>query len=828
MTLTSFGASLSDAAFPSGGLVLAAGELWGVSLGGAFGTGTIYKVPPAGGPHTVVKTFNESGSAGYEPSGTLVLSGTTELFGTTQYGGNEDSGVVFRITTSGTGPTVRQHLTGPFGEGDYPDGEYPAGGLALVGSVLYGVCSSGGLFYEGTVFRVNTNGSGYKLMHPFSGEKGDGETPSGVLVNEGLIYGTTENGGIYGLGTLYRVRRSGADYRILHHFDGVSGESPNSELLLVDETIYGTTRYGGTQGAGTIFSIARDGSQFNTLRNMVTSTGIVPLAGLAHQAGLLYGSASQGGSGNLGVTFRLQLNGSGYTVLRHHAAADGTRVYCRPGITANEIFVAASSGGAHGKGTVFRRQLASSSLTLLRSFGAVPADLLAPGYLMLTGGRVWGLAASGGNLEGGGVFVMDLTGQNFSEIHVFPSGTSTEGNAPQAMLAGAGNLLLGAALSGGAGNSGTIWTMQTDGSDFQVVHAFQGAPGDGLSPSGDLALDGDVLYAATLYGGEKDSGTIVAVYLDEGSPQAETLEASSVTATSATLHGMANSAGRPATVKFDYGPTNAYGSSVQAVPAEIEGDANMPVSADLAGLSGRATYHYRVVLGGPGWSVAGEDMTFTTLNRPPVPQSDVFYILPGTNVTLDVLANDADPDGDLLEILAFSQPASGGNVAVENGRLLFQAGQDFVSASFDYTVGDGHGGEAGATVNLAVVSSFSQWIQALLAADLPDPGGPALDPDGDQLANLAEYALGRMPHVPDIETVVARVEAGVLRLYYERWKNAGDVTILPEFCTDLVQWSSANVTVEVLGDDGVRQQIKASAPAGAGHRFGRLRFEISE
>ena len=822
--LSSLGATLSDAAFPSGGLVVAAGELWGVSRGGTFGTGTVYKVSPQGTAHVVVKNFNESGSAGYEPSGTLVLANGTELYGTTEYGGNYDSGVVYRITTAGVGPTVRQHFEGSFGETEFPDGENPVGGLTLIGSTLYGACMSGGLFLEGSLFRVNTNGSGYELIHPFSGERGDGDSPSGVLFHDGVIYGTTENGGIYGFGTVYRVDPNGGDYRVLHHFNGDEGDSPNGELLVLDGRLYGTTRFGGTQGTGTIFSMLTDGRSFSLMRNMVSGTGSVPLSGLTHQAGLLYGTTSQGGTNNLGVTYRLQVSGSSYTVLRHHTTSDGSRPSNRPALNSTDLFVSTALNGAHNKGTVFRRAISSASLSVLRNFGSSASDQSSPSTLFWADSQLWGVASSGGALGGGGIFAMDASGANYSETKSFSSLQPEDGLSPQALFIGSGMSLFGSTQGGGADGNGTIWTMQQSGAGYQVIHSFEGAPLDGSSPSGDIAIDGSVVFSATMFGGEKDAGTVSAVYIGP-SPQIETLLPTHVTNRSARLHANVHPQIRHGMVHFEFGTSIAYGSITDALPTTVSGNNPLSVEADLSGLIPQTTYQYRAVVSGPGWRVDGDNQTFTTVNSPPVVQPDTISILPGTRVTIDVLANDADPDGDDLAILQITQPTSGGVVTIENDKVVFAASEQFVSANFTYTASDGFGGLAVGLVTVSPVSSYVHWDQALTLAGLSNLGGPLDDGDHDSLANLAEYALGLTPQAPNVGILHSTLDAGVLRLQFVRWKHAADVSIIPQISSDLIDWSSEGVVVQVLTDDGNRQTVLATFPARTGRVFGRLKFQ---
>jgi uncharacterized repeat protein (TIGR03803 family) len=74
-----------------------------------------------------------------------------------------------------------------------------------------------------------------------------------TLGNDGNFYGTTESGGDFNRGTLFRITPTGR-LTTLVSFDGTNGESPFAAVTLGgNRTLYGTTATGGTSGAGTVF-----------------------------------------------------------------------------------------------------------------------------------------------------------------------------------------------------------------------------------------------------------------------------------------------------------------------------------------------------------------------------------------------------------------------------------------------------------------------------------------------------------------------------------------------------------------------------------------------
>src|ERR1035437_3649577 len=121
-----------------------------------------------------------TGDSGANPWAGLLLSGNT-LYGTAEAGGSLGRGTVFAINTNGTGFTILHSFNGT-------DGANPHGGLILSGNTLYGTAAGGGNLDYGTVFAVHTDGTGFTNLHVFTAPSGsdstnsDGANPWGGLV----------------------------------------------------------------------------------------------------------------------------------------------------------------------------------------------------------------------------------------------------------------------------------------------------------------------------------------------------------------------------------------------------------------------------------------------------------------------------------------------------------------------------------------------------------------------------------------------------------------------------------------------------------------------
>ena len=108
----------------------------------------------------------------------------------------------------------------------------------------------------GTVFKLAADGT-FTSLYSFTGGD-DGSNCSGglLLASDGNLYGTTESGGVYGLGTVFRISPDGT-LATLVQFDGYQGANPEGTLIQgTDGRLYGTTQNGGANGWGAIFRLS--------------------------------------------------------------------------------------------------------------------------------------------------------------------------------------------------------------------------------------------------------------------------------------------------------------------------------------------------------------------------------------------------------------------------------------------------------------------------------------------------------------------------------------------------------------------------------------------
>ena len=506
------------------------GTLYGTTGDGSAGPCQVFKVNPDGSAYTVLKEFN--GDDGVEPSGGLVLSGTT-LYGTTAAGGNYGYGTVFAVNTDGTGFTVLKKFNGD-------DGDAPSGGLVLSGTTLYGTTVSGGSSGYGTVFAVNTDGTGFATLYSFTGGSDGANSNAGLILSGNTLYGTTVSGGNSGYGTVFAVNTDGTGFTLLKELNGYDGANPAAGLVLSGTTLYGTTVSGGNDGHGTVFSVESDGSSFTVLINFAGGDGANPYANLMLSESTLYGTTYGGGSSGNGTVFSVNTNGNSYAVLYsftepvYGTNADGANPQAGLVLSGTTLYGTTAYGGSSGNGTVFSVNTDGSGYTVLYSFTgstlngsySTNADGANPvAGLVLSGTTLYGTTTGGGNSGNGTVFSVNTNGTGFSILYSFTAvdptyGTNRDGAGPHAGLILSGNTLYGTTAYGGSSGNGTVFAVNTDGAGFTNLYSFT-APGpytginsDGANPVAGLILSGNTLYGTAQAGGSSGNGAVFAINTD--------------------------------------------------------------------------------------------------------------------------------------------------------------------------------------------------------------------------------------------------------------------------------------------------------------------------
>jgi predicted RNA-binding protein with EMAP domain len=123
-----------------------------------------------------------------------------------------------------------------------------------------------------------------------------------------------------------------------------------------------------------------------------------------------------------------------------------------------------------------------------------------------------------------------------------------------------------------------------------------------------------------------------------------------------------------------------------------------------ANFNGNDSFSYTVTDGNGGSDTARVTVSVSVVNDPPVAADDSISTMEDTAISIDVLANDTDPEGDTLNISGVGTP-SHGSAVIDADSITYTPDADYNgSDSFSYTVSDGNGGTDTAAVTVTIES----------------------------------------------------------------------------------------------------------------------------
>jgi uncharacterized repeat protein (TIGR03803 family) len=390
---------------------------------------------------------------------------------------------------------------------------------------------------------------------------------SGLLSSGNTLYGTTPWGGSYGYGTVFKVNTDGTGFTNLYNFDETNGDYPFGTLVLSGNTLYGTTSGFNDDldqtGDGTVFSVNTDGTDFTNLYifNSVDgqlADGSTPFAGLTLCGNTLYGTTALNDilNGNSGTIFAINTDGTGFTNLYSFTEtilgaenydsigtnSDGAWPIGVLTLSGNTLYGTAQLGGIYGFGAVFAVNIDGTDFTNLHSFSQLYTDsslvntnsdgINPVAGLILSGNTLYGTTQGGGFYGSGTVFAVNTDGTGFTNLYNFSAtsphtsstsiSTNSDGADPAGGLVLCGNTLYGTTAAGGANGAGTVFAVDTDGTGFTNLYTFTalsalayygGTNSDGAYPFSGLVLSGNTLYGTTTEGGSSGGGTVYTLSL---------------------------------------------------------------------------------------------------------------------------------------------------------------------------------------------------------------------------------------------------------------------------------------------------------------------------
>jgi uncharacterized protein (TIGR03437 family) len=375
--------------------------------------------------------------------------------------GGEKACVILLFCVAAAGTSQAQTLT-TLTTFDYPFGTVNISSLVLgANGNLYGTASEGGIYGEGSLFEVTPTGK-LTTLYSFGENPANGTIPTGSLMQamDGSLYGTTESGGTFNRGTVFRATSTGF-LTAVYSFGSypTDGALPNGALIqATDGNFYGTTFGGGTSNVGIVFKLTPSGAE-TTLYS--------------------FGASPTDGANPTGAVIQ---------------ATDGN------------FYGTTVSGGAYARGTVFKVMSGGTS-TVLYSFGGISTDGTSPGPALIqasdgnfygtTAGSVANAAASGT------VFKITPVGA-LTTLYTFCPSNCPNGNGPNGLIQGLDGNLYGTTRFGGAHFTyGTIFKITSQGA-LTTLYSFCSKVNclDGAAPETTLMQTSNgIFYGTTVNGG---------------------------------------------------------------------------------------------------------------------------------------------------------------------------------------------------------------------------------------------------------------------------------------------------------------------------------------
>lgn len=357
-----------------------------------------------------------------------------------------------------------------------PDAEAPEVGIVNIGSTLYGTTYYGGADNEGAVYSVTTGGS-ETVMHSFPTGSGDGYYPDATLtVEKGTLYGTTYYGGSQGFGTIFSITPSGS-YNVLYNFGSKSNdcESPDSTFTYVPSkhALYGVAYHGGTDGEGCIFEYRLGKTPGESVLYSFTGGSSSPTyaSALVFYKNALYGTTPEGGANDYGSVFKVTLDGKESLVYSFKDEPDGAHPSAGLTVLGKALYGTALNGGQGacggyaGCGVVFKVTPAGKETVLYRfTDSASKVDGGSPqSALVAVGGTLYGTAPCTGPDCSSVIFAERPSGGHDTVVYDFVSSASTPSGYPENAYYGSPLSLHGKFYGTSAGSVregyGTVWAV---------------------------------------------------------------------------------------------------------------------------------------------------------------------------------------------------------------------------------------------------------------------------------------------------------------------------------------------------------------------------------
>lgn len=487
--------------------------------GGRGNNGTLARFNTAEDSLEVIYGLLENSNAISAPVEYLIPAGDSAYFGVSNSGGENSRGAIFSYDISTESITILYNFRQDNDNGAYPN----AAPLIVNDTMLYGTTQFGGSFNQGIFYRYDlANNTFYKLADFNASTIGSQPRGQLTLAADGHLYGVASFGGTNNSGTIFRHNITSATTEKVAHFNTeTTGEGPVSGLVEINGQLTGVCEEGGAHEKGTLFSFDPDEEELNLIADFGASDAPAhPRAAISKGAGsTFYFVSTKGGAYNEGVLAKYDISSGNLTSLHSFGNnEDGKHPQSKLHISDDGlIYGMTTRGGSYNRGVIFQYDTTDNTYETKLSlegnyFGSRPSNRLIYDTVQQ---KIYGAARGGSNNEGI-LFEADPFTGEYAIAHHFS--LTTDGTSPQGrIIKGPDHHLYGVCTSGGEHEAGTLWKFSPENNTLDVLHHF--TESEGKQHEAGLTFNADSTFMAGIArrGGENDDGSLYTYSLEDNS-----------------------------------------------------------------------------------------------------------------------------------------------------------------------------------------------------------------------------------------------------------------------------------------------------------------------
>ena len=503
---------LTTGYYCEGGLVEASnGKVYGVcSLGGSNGKGTIFELDTTTGVITK-KIDLDTLITGTKPKTKMTIANNGKLYGVCSEGGVYGYGVLYKFDPN---TSIFTKILN-FNNNNQSLGSYPLSNLFLASNgKLYGTCSEGGLNNKGILFEYNPISNLYSKKKDFHSTTTGAYPLGGIVEDNGILYGICEKGGV--VNGVFANRGTIFSYGLMTNtlnkemaFElSIGGSGAIGGLTKASNgKIYGVTRSGGEYEFGVLYEFDPQTNQFQKLYEFDGTVGKWPSGKLLiTQNNTIFGITMYGGNYDKGILYKYNISSGVFSkVIDFHGSSGTYPKECPILGPAGILYGITMSGGTYNKGVIYSLNPLTGQVATVVALGASGGLYnCVSGLFLASNGKMYTTTQHPNN---GGILEFNPQTSNISTKHVF---TSNEGNWSQCtFIEGGGHKLYGSTKGDGINNLGTLFEYNTDSNTVSVLTNFNSFTTTGSEPTGALFLSGSHLYGLNSNGGSYSKGTLL-------------------------------------------------------------------------------------------------------------------------------------------------------------------------------------------------------------------------------------------------------------------------------------------------------------------------------